>query len=79
MTPKRISICDRFPCRVLHGAIETFLVPDPEHDKFTFVTPSKIPGTAPILVYLDYCFSCGTRIDPDWVREERQRRARRRA
>ncbi len=61
-------VCDRTPCDNMRNAINVLAAPTYEKDQFSFLVQAQVDRRIFFLVPLRYCPFCGTRIDPQWVR-----------
>lgn len=61
-------VCDRTPCDNMRNAINVLATSTYEKEQFSFMVRAQIDHRIYFLVPLKYCPFCGTRIDPQWVR-----------
>jgi hypothetical protein len=62
------TVCDRSPCDFMQAAVDALVTNSYRNDRFSICVVSGVDPRITFLVQLKYCPFCGTRIDPQWVK-----------
>jgi len=61
-------VCDREPCEYMRMAIDALVTYSYTPTRFSIMVRCQVDPRLYFLMPLKYCPFCGTRIDPQWVK-----------